>query len=184
MALSLLWWAASLLWPSSLNGDPSPVRELLAGLGLLYLVVAAYSYYQRRSRWNSLLLMYGALTCVHWAGPLGENLGVADQVLLFLYLFFGVTLVACLFVHLALSFPNISLSFRQFIASYFPVLLTLLVIVLMVSGVLNEEGLAIVLIISSIYGFVGGMIFIYRLWFGNAVTIGRGLSLYVTMALV
>ncbi|MCG8414374.1 MAG: hypothetical protein MI746_09160, partial [Pseudomonadales bacterium] len=113
-----------------------------------------------------------------------ENLGVADQVLLFLYLFFGVTLVACLFVHLALSFSNTSLSFRQTTASYFSVLITLLVIVLMMSGVLNEEGLAIVLIIGSIYGFVGGMIFIYRLWFGNAVTIGRGLSLYVTMALV
>lgn len=183
-SVSSLWWLAAWIFPSPLNGDISPVREILALMGLLFLLCGAMISVRNQSPWASLFAIYTCSAAIHWAGPLGDNEGYQQLLLLAIYVLLGIALFASSFLHLALRFQSPPLDRGKLAIVYAPVLLTILLALTVLSGLVAEDAILLMFMAGSVYGFIAGLVWLYRLWISKSTSLQANQAVAVTVALL
>ncbi len=182
--LSAAWWVSTWVWPSSLNSDPTPVKELLSLMGLLFLICGSASYYRFESPWSWILFLYCASSAVHWAGPLGDGEGALGFALLSIYILIAIAFFASVFLHLAMAYPNRSVNMPMIAISYLSCGLALVSILLAAVGVLETDAILINLVVGSGVSFIAGLLWLYRLWVSKDCGVTTLESGIVTIALL
>jgi hypothetical protein len=173
---SSLWWigaAAVLAWrlaafvsPHQAFTDPRPVRLLSGVLGLVFLGCGAWVTLRASGAAARVFRLYTLAGALHWGGALALGSEAADLRILAFYLVVGVALAACLFVHLALVFPEpmkAAGSRGWLLALYSPVLAGgVLLLIGLVAGSSSLNLLGLLLPVSTLFGLVAGGVWIWR----------------------
>ncbi len=184
LLVSLIWWIAAWIWPSPLNSDISPVREMLALMGLCFLLGGAAALLLYRSSWALIFVLYCSTAAMHWAGPLGANQGSLDTLLLVIYVLIAVLLFACTFLHMAMLFQKSHLTRKQLLFTYLPLFVGFILCVAVFAGVVAEDAITLLFVVGSIYGFLAGLVWLNRLWVSRSIDIGFRNAGFISVALI
>ncbi len=161
--LAAVWTAIAFWSPGPLDTDPVWVRRILALMGGWFLVCGLWTYARRPGAASGLLCAYCALACIHWGGVIGSGDQAADRVLLFAFVTLGVALAEGTFLHLAISFPSVALHRAIAVGVYLPAVVAAAITVASLATPIKLSLVFPLITVGSIYGIVGGVIWLVRL---------------------
>lgn len=100
------WRIAAVAFPHRAVTDPQSVSNALAVMGLWFLACGVWAARRSAGRAVTLFAAYAMAAGVHWGGPVGLGPPAAQNLLLATYIVVSAALAQCLFLHLALAFPE------------------------------------------------------------------------------